>query len=262
MDISNNLSLSQIMKEFGFKTGTAIDARFNAMDTDRQAKLDEAISTLAGQDTAVMGIIEQLQRITDADPGTTAYDEGTNLYTLMQTNYVALDDRLTANESLTTSLQTWKNSFVTDYNATIARIDLDIANNLASQQAESQRLEALIQTNNDAVVAANAARATLQSALEATDASQTDEINALKTRIAAAEGQVSSHGVTIVELQTQMNTRITEIASLQTQHNDLTARVVILESKIDMASTDGAVDEFVAGLSGQTSPGGYAAHGA
>lgn len=259
MDISGNLSLSQIMKEFGFKTGTAIDARFNSMDTDRQLKLDEAISTLAGQDTAVMGIIEQLQRITDADPGTTAYDEGTNLYTLMQTNYVALDDRLTANESLTASLQTWKTSFVTDYNATIARIDASVAAEISARQGEVQRLETLILANNSSVTAANAARAELKTQLEATDAEHTGQITALTTRMTAAEGTISSHGITIADLTTQMNTRTTEIAGLQTQQNDLSARVLIIEGKIDMANTDGAMDEFTAGLSGQASPSGYTA---
>jgi hypothetical protein len=56
-----------------------------------------------------------------------------------------------------------------------------------------------------------------------------------------------------------MTARTTEIANLQTQHNDLEARVVVIESKIDMASTDGAMDEFAAGLAGQASPSGFVA---
>lgn len=257
LDMTNTPKMSEVMKDFGFKTGALIDARFKDMDADRQLKLDSAIATLTDQDTAVMSVINKLERITDAQPGTPEHDEGVNLYTLMETNYLALDDRLTANEDLTTALNTWKTGFVTNYNAAITRIDAAVLAEQQARQADVTRLEGLIQTNNEAIAAANAARLVLKQQLEATDAIQTEEINSLKARMAAVEGSILTYGENIAQLQLQMTARQDEIAALQTQHNDLAARVLVIENLLVDVNAGDAVAEFAAGMSGQASPGGY-----
>ena len=259
-DITNIPKFSDVLKDYGFKTGALIDQRFAALDADRQQKLDAAIATLSGQDTQVMSVINQLQRLTDAQPGTPEFDEGQNLYQLMQTNYLALDDRLTANEALATALNTWKSAFVTDYTATIQRIDAAITAEVSARQAEITRLEGLINTNNDALAAANAARVALAARLDATDASQTDDINALKTRMTSAEMSIATYGEQIATLQSQMQSRVQEISTLQTKQNELESRVSMLESKFEGLNVAAAVSEFYAGLTGDVSPGGYSAY--
>lgn len=255
--MQNIPNLSEVMKDYAFKTGALINDHFESLDAQRQAKLDEAVATLAGVDTQVMSIINKLQAITDAEPGSPEWDEGQNLYTLMTNNYVALDARVTATEDLAASLQSWKATFITDYTATIARIDAAVAAEVANRQSEITRVEGLIASNTAMVEAANLARTQLKTQLEQTDAAQTDEINALKTRVNTAEASIAEMGTNIVALQGQMASRVTEINALQTKQAENEARFSVLESKFDGLSMGNAVPEFAAGLRGQVSPGGY-----
>lgn len=257
-DISAMTPLSESLKDFGYKTGWLIDQRFADMDVDRQQKLDAAIATLSGQDATFNAIIENMLRITDAAPGTAEWDEGQNLYTLMQTNYVALDDRLVVAENKISALETWKTGFVTSYNEAITRIDAALLLEKTTREAEVTRIEGLIVANQEAVNAANAARATLKSQLEAMDASQTEEINALKTRITANEQAVAAYAGRLTQLEDDMALRVTAINALNIKQLELAGRVETLEAKVGNVSAAGMVAEFAAGLSGQASPGGYA----
>ena len=256
--MQNVPNLSELMKDYAYKTGALINQHFEALDSERQQKLDDAVNTLAGVDTQVMAVINKLQAITDAEPGSPEWDEGQNLYTLMTNNYVALDARITATENVTASLQTWKAAFITDYTATIARIDAAVAAEVTARQGEITRVEGLIASNTAMIEASDLARAQLKTQLEQADAAQTDEINALKGRMTTAEAAINEYGANITALQGQMASRVTEITALQTKQTENEARFSVLESKFDGLTMGNAVPEFAAGLNKQPSPGGYA----
>lgn len=251
-DLSNAPSLSQSFKEIAFQQGWLIEKRFDEMDVDRQQKLDSAINILMGKDANMMTILESFQRIADADEGTAEYEEGVNLYSLMQSNYIALDDRLTANVTMTTALNVWKTQFVTDHDAAINNINLAISAETDARTLEVNRLDARINSSNASITAANDARTALALRLDQTDASQTVEIDGLKVRMASAEQSVLTNTQDVSALKLQMAERVEEITSLQTKQAELNTRVGLIEDMLDINVAE-VVGNFGDGLNGLAS---------
>lgn len=253
-DISAIPNISEVMKQFGYQAGYAIDQRLKKVDTDIRTHIDERVAILTGQDAQFSTVINNLLRITDAQPGSPEWDEGQNLYTLMTNNYVGLVERIEAQEDATASLNSWKTQFVADYNTSIANINQRIDDEVANRQQAVEYLQGQIDSNKNAIAAANTARENLKNALEDADAAQVVEIDALKQRVTKNENDILSLKNRADTLASDMLLRVDEIKALQAKRDEFEGRISTLESKFVGLNAENPFNEFAAGLSGQESP--------
>jgi len=215
---ANTPKISTVMETFGYQAGYAIDQRLKSMDQALKTKIDQEVAVLTGKDENFNTLINNLLRISDAEPGTPDWDEGQNLYTLMTNNYIALGDRITANEDAVAAINTWKTTFVSQYNTAIANINTRIDDEIAARQAEITRIEAKVGQN---ALKGNANEV---------------EITAAKQRLDAAE-------VAISQLQTT-----------QTQYGE---DIAFIKSRFADLGTSDAMPHFMEGLNGADSSAGY-----
>jgi chromosome segregation ATPase len=239
--------------------GFAIDARFDALDLATKSDVDTKIAALAGQDAAFTSILNNLLKISDAQPGTPEWDEGQNLYTLLTNNYIALADQIATNTASIATLNTWKDGFVASYNTAIAAINTRIDGEITARQAAVADLQTKIDAANAALAQSNTARLDLQAQLKATDDSQTADIEFLKSRITTAEGNFATARTDLNALQSAMDLRVQDITALQAKRDEFETRITTLESKFVGLNADSAFAEFKAGLNGLASPSGVAA---
>ena len=215
---ANTPKISTVMETFGYQAGYAIDLRLKNMDQAITDRIDNEVAVLTGQDENFSSLITNLLRISDADQGTAEWDEGQNLYTLMQTNYLQLSDQIQANTDAVAAVNQWKQTFLTNYNTAITNINDRIDTEIADRQAEIQRIEAIVGQNT---LKGNA------NAQEITDA---------KNRLDAAE------------------LAITQLQITQTQYG---IDIAFIKSRFADLDTSDAMPHFMEGLNGADSSAGY-----
>lgn len=228
-DISNIPNLSEIIQKNAYNFGLDLKDYFETQDAQTRAYIDGKYALLAQEDTRVNAVIDNLLKISDAQPGTPEWDEGQNLYTLISNNYVGLADRITQTETDIAALQAFATQTTQDISTWMSTVNGRIDSEIARAQGEEAAIRQEI--------------ATLKTSLENKDA-LTDEA------IATITAQIGS-------LQTAMTNRQTEIAALQTKQTEYGARLDALEGKFLGLDTNAAVSEFRRGLAGQASAFGY-----
>ncbi len=228
-DITNVPNLSEVLQKVGYNFGRDVEAFVSAKDAQTRAYIDGKYALLAQEDTRVNAVIDNLLKISDAQPGTPEWDEGQNLYTLISNNYVGLADRITKTEADIATLQAFASQTTQDISTWMANVNGRIDAEILRAQGEEQAIRDEIQT--------------LKTSLENKDA-QTDQ------SIATINGQITT-------LQTAMTNRQQEIAALQLKQTEYGNRLTLLESKFVGIDVPAAVNEFRRGLNAQPSAFGY-----
>lgn len=217
---ANTPKISEVMRDFAFQAGYAVDARFASLNAAVTTRIDNEVAALTGQDANFSQLITNLLRISDADEGTAEWEEGQNLYTLMTNNYVTLTARIDSVEGTVTALNAWKATFVGDYNTAIAAISTRIDTEVAERKSEVTRLEGLIST-------------------------------------AAAKGNANESEITVVKQR--LDDAEAAITALQAKRDTFTSDIELIKSKFEGLDASNTFGEFYAGLHGAVSPSGVAA---
>jgi hypothetical protein len=228
-DITNIPNLSEILQRVGYNFGRDVEAFVAAKDADTRAYIDGKYTVLAQEDVRVNGVIANLLKIADAQPGTPEWDEGQNLYTLISNNYVGLLTRIEQSEADILTLQNFANQTTQDISTWMTNVNGRIDAEILRAKGEEQAIRGEIQT--------------LKTALENKDG-LTDQT------IATMQGQITT-------LTSSMILRQNEILALQTKQTEYGNRLDMLESKFVGVDVPAAVNEFRRGLAAQPSAFGY-----
>lgn len=228
-DITNIPNLSEILQKIGYNFGRDVEALIAAKDAATRAYADGKYTLLAQEDTRVNGVIANLLKIADAQPGTPEWDEGQNLYTLISNNYVGLMLRLEQSEDDIRTLLNFATQTTQDISTWMTNVNGRIDAEILRAKGEEQAIRTEITT--------------LKTALENKDG-LTDQ------SIATINGQITT-------LQGSMTLRQQEIATLQTKQTEYGNRLDMLESKFIGVDVPAAVNEFRRGLNAQPSAFGY-----
>ena len=229
-DITNLPNLSEVFQKVGYFLGRDTQLYVDGKLTAERAYADAKFAALAGEDSRVNTVLDTILKITDSQPGTPEFEEGQNLYTLIESKYATLVTRVTKTESDIALFQQFASQTTTD-----------VANYM---QAVNKRID-------DEITRAKAAEADLQG-----------QITTLKTQV-ENDKSLTTQELTVINgkiltLTDSMTARQQEIATLNQKNADLTTRVELLEGKFGGLSADAAIGEFRRGLNGQPSAFGYA----
>lgn len=224
-DLTQIPNLSDVLQKTAYFYGRDIQLYVDAKTAAERAYADQKFAAMAGEDTRINAMLDTFLKIVDAEPGTPEFQEGQNLYTLIESKYASLVTRVTKNENDIALLQQFATQTTQDVAAYMTAVNKRIDDEITRAKAAEADLQVQITT--------------LKNQAESDKSLTTQELTALNGKITT--------------LNEQMTARQNEIATLNQKNADFLSRIEIIEVKFVGFSADAAIGEFRRGLNGQAS---------
>lgn len=238
---ATELKLSQILSQMGYQFGDVLSNHTAALDIKQREYIDGKFAVLAGEDERINGVISTLLSITDAKPDTPEYDQGINLYKLIETKYTQVIADVLSNKNEITALK----KFASDTTAAISNFNTAISEQITTEVTRAKAAETNLQTQ---INANKEALASIQAAQNTTKADFSAVHESLKAESATLKEKLTTCQVNITTLQNSLNDHESRIQRLESFFVGFGANTV-----------KDAVAEFSNGLSGMPSGFGFQA---